>query len=122
MRKNDSIVYNKAFNFSVEIIKMYKFLCDEKKEYTLSKQLLRSGTSIGANIREALEGQSKKDFISKISIANKEAAETEYWLELFVASHILSESEANSLLIHIEELIKILTSILNTSKKNMHKT
>ncbi|KXS45901.1 MULTISPECIES: four helix bundle protein [unclassified Candidatus Frackibacter] len=118
MRKNDSIVYKKAFKFSVRIVKLYRYLRDEKKEYTLAKQLLRSGTSIGANIREGLEGQSKKDFIAKLSISLKEAAETEYWLELLIASDILDRQKVTLMLEDISELIKMLTSILKTSKRN----
>jgi len=119
LRKDDSIVYQKAFDFSVAIVKLYKYLCNEKKEYVLAKQLLRSGTSIGANIREGLEGQSKRDFIAKLSISLKEACETEYWLDLLVASNVLSENRVCSLLLNIEEIIKLLTAILRTSRKTV---
>ena len=119
MRKDNSIVYEKAFDFSIKVVNLYKYLSDEKKEYTLSKQILRSGTSIGANIREGLEAQSRKDFISKLSISLKEAAETEYWLELFVATDILEEEKTTSMLNDIQELIKILTSIIKTTKRRM---
>ncbi|SNY41419.1 four helix bundle protein [Orenia metallireducens] len=80
MEENDSLVYKKAFNFSKRVVKLYDYLEREKKEYTLSKQVLRSGTSIGANIKEGKYAQSKKDFISKMSIALKEAGESEYWI------------------------------------------
>jgi four helix bundle protein len=119
LRKDNSIVYEKAFDFSIKVVNLYKYLSDEKKEYTLSKQILRSGTSIGANIREGLEAQSRKDFISKLSISLKEAAETEYWLELFVATDILEEEKTTSMLNDIQELIKILTSIIKTTKRRM---
>jgi four helix bundle protein len=80
--KSDSIIAKKAYSFALEIIKLYKQLVTNKKEFVLSKQILRSGTSIGANINEALAGQSKRDFIHKLSIALKEARETSYWLNL----------------------------------------
>ncbi|ERI08458.1 four helix bundle protein [Aneurinibacillus aneurinilyticus] len=109
-----SIVYDKAFAFSIRIVKLYQYLQKEKGEYILSKQVLRSGTSIGANIREGLEGQSKKDFIAKLSIALKETAEMEYWLELLIASDI---KLGQSLLQDTQALLKLLTSIIRTSKK-----
>ena len=80
--KGNIVILDKSKAFAVRIINLYKYLCDEKKEFTLSTQLLRSGTSIGANVKEAIRGQSKPDFIAKMSIALKEASETEYWLEL----------------------------------------
>ncbi len=95
---------------------MYRYLCDEKKEYVLSKQLLRSGTSIGANVREAEQAQSKKDFISKMSIALKEANETAYWLELLQETNYLTTEEAESILNDCIEVRKILSSIVKTSK------
>ena len=81
-----SVVADKSFAFAVRIVKLYKYLCDEKKEYVLSKQLLRSGTSIGANIQEGLNGQSKRDFLMKMNISLKEASETQYWLRLLTAT------------------------------------
>jgi len=114
----ESILMDKSFNFSKKIIQMYKYLTLEKKEYVLSKQLLRSGTSIGANIREGKYAQRDKDFISKLSIALKEASETEYWLEL-LKDEYLSEDEVNSLLTDLIQIIKILTSIIKTMKKKL---
>ncbi len=111
-----SIVYEKAFEFAVEVIKLYKYLSGEKKEYVLSKQILRSGTSIGANIKEALQGQTKKDFIYKINISLKEASETEYWLELLRASNYIDQKTHEQLLTSCQELIKILTAIIKSSK------
>jgi four helix bundle protein len=93
----DSIVYCKSFNFAVRVVKLSKWLGEEKKEYILAKQILRSGTSIGANIREALDGQSKKDFIAKLYISLKEAAETEYWLELLKATDYIDQETFESL-------------------------
>ena len=109
-----SIIKEKSFEFAVKIVKLYKEL-NEEKEFIISKQLLRSGTSIGANIKEALQGQSKADFISKLSISLKEAVETEYWLELLIATKI-TKIELKEYLKNIQELIKILTSIIKTSK------
>ncbi len=118
MRK-ESIVYEKAFNFAVRIVKMYKYLCDGKKEFILSKQLVRSGTSIGANIAEGLEGQSKKDFVSKLNIALKEAVESRYWIDLLKETEYLTEEQYNSIYNDILEIIKMLTSIIKTSKEKM---
>lgn len=82
----ENIIEKKSFDFAIRIVKLYKFLCNEKNEFVLSKQLLRSGTSIGANVAEAQQAQSKADFISKISIALKEATESKYWLRLLNAT------------------------------------
>jgi four helix bundle protein len=119
MVKN-SQVYDKAFDFAVDIVNLYRILCKKSNEDDLFKQILRSGTSIGANIREALEGQSKKDFIAKNSIALKEAAETEYWLELFTKIRVLEKNEAEKYLNKISEIIKMLSKIIITSKKNLN--
>lgn len=113
-----SIIKGKSFQFSLEIIKLYNYLKFTHKEFVLSKQLLRSGTSIGANVREALRGQSRPDFISKMSIALKEAEETEYWLELLIMSNYLDNYKENSLVIECRELCKILASIIKTTKSN----
>jgi len=115
-----NIVLNKSFEFAVRIVKLYKYLCDDKKEFMLSKQLLRSGTSIGANINEAQAGQSKADFISKMSIASKEARETKYWIELLIKADYLNKDDnhVQSLLEDIIELVKIITSIVKTSKES----
>ena len=110
-----SILVDKSYKFSLEIIKLYKFLIYEKKEYVLSKQVLRSGTSIGANSEEAQAAFSKKDFIHKMSISAKEARETHYWLRLLNDSGFLLH-EHKILLEDCEELIRILTSIVKTSQ------
>jgi four helix bundle protein len=112
----ENVVVNKSFKFSVSIIRVYQFLANEKKEYVLSKQILRSGTSIGANIEEAVGGVSDKDFIAKMSIAYKEARETKYWLKLLHETNYLSDKQFNTLLEDCEELLKILYTIINTSK------
>ena len=110
-----NIIKEKSFVFAVEIVYLYKILV-EKKEFVLSKQLLRSGTSIGANIREAEHAQSKADFIHKLSISLKEANETEYWLDLLYETKYLSEIEFQSIKAKVIEILKLLTSIINTSK------
>lgn len=113
----DNIVSQKSFDFALRIINLYKYLIENKKEFILSKQLLRSGTSIGANIEEAIGGQSKKDFISKFSVAYKESRETLYWIKLLNKSEYLSQSQSFSLINDCEEIIKIITQILKSSKK-----
>ena len=111
------VIYDKSFKFSKRIIKLYKYLTNEKKEFVISKQILRSGTSIGANIVEAKYAQSDKDFLHKLSISLKESAETKYWLELLKEDY-LSDKEANTLLNDNEEIIRILVS---TTKKLKNK-
>ncbi|MGM9777414.1 MAG: four helix bundle protein [Prevotella sp.] len=112
-----SILKDKSKGFALRVIRLYKYLCEEKKEYVLSKQLLRSGTSIGANIAEAFYGQSEADFVSKLSIAQKEAGETIYWLELLHESEYLKQNEYDSIHGDAEELIKLLTSSIKTVKE-----
>ena len=117
MLKENPIV-DKSFDFALKVIDLYKHLVYEKKEYVMSKQLLRSGTSIGANIREANLSISKKEFIAKTQIALKEASETEYWLILLRESDYLLEQECP--MKEIDEIIRILTSILKTAKENLN--
>ena len=117
MYKKENIVMNKSKDFALRIIKLYKYLCDNKKEFVLSKQILRAGTSIGANIKEAQSAQSRKDFKSKIYIAYKEANETEYWLELLHESSILEENLYDNLYEDNYEIISLLTSITKTLRK-----
>jgi len=112
----ENVVQQKSFAFAIRVVKMYTYLQQEKREFVLSKQLLRSGTSIGANIEESIGGQSDKDFLSKISIAYKEARESIYWLRLLQASDYLSENEGKSLIDDAEELCKILAKIQITLK------
>jgi four helix bundle protein len=113
-----NVVKEKSFKFALRIVKLYKYLEKEKKEYILSKQVLRSGTAIGALIRESQYAQSKADFIHKLSIALKEANETDYWLELLFQSGYLEEKSYVSIHTDIEELLKLLTSIVKTTKSN----
>ncbi|MFT3752430.1 MAG: four helix bundle protein [Paludibacter sp.] len=116
-----NIVMEKSFDFALRIIKSYKFLCAEKKEFILSKQLLRSGTAIGALIKEAEHAQSKADFINKMNIALKEANETEYWLELLYRSEYFDEKPYLSVVEDCRELIRLLISIVKSSKGNNEK-
>ena len=113
----NNVIADKSFAFAVRIVKLYKHLCDEKKEYVLSKQLLRSGTSIGANVSEALQGQSKRDFLMKMNISLKETSETKYWLRLLKAAEYLSDQEQQSIFDECVELEKLLTSIVKTTSE-----
>lgn len=115
--KTENIIVDKSKAFAVRIVKLYKYLCEEKKEFVLSKQLLRSGTSIGANVKEAIRGQSKDDFAYKLNISLKEASETEYWLELLFETEYITKQQFNSIITDCTELIKILTSIIKSTKK-----
>lgn len=114
----ENIIQIKTFNFALKIIKLYKYLKDEKHEYILSKQLLRRGTSIGANIEESSGSQSKNDFVSKLAIAYKEARESSYWIKLLKRSEYLSNEESNSLLSDIDEILRIIGKIQITIKNN----
>lgn len=114
----ENIVKEKSMKFAIRMVKLNKYLCSEKKEYTLSNQILRSGTSIGANIAEALCGISKKDFLAKMYIAFKECAETEYWLELLYSCDYIDKKEYNSLKDDCTELKKVLSAITKTTKEN----
>ncbi|MBC7923727.1 MAG: four helix bundle protein [Ferruginibacter sp.] len=116
--KENSIIREKSFAFAVRMVNLYKFLCEERKEYVLSKQVLRSGTSIGANVNESLQAQSKKDFVAKLSIALKEASETEYWLLLLRETKFIDESAFSSTHQDCVEIIKITTAIIKTAKNN----
>ncbi|KAF2518604.1 four helix bundle protein [Flavobacterium salilacus subsp. salilacus] len=111
--KTDNVIQQKSYVFAIRIVKLYKYLVEDHKEFVLSKQLLRSGTSIGANVEEAIGGQSRKDFASKLAIAYKEGRETHYWLRLLHTGY-LNESQFNSLIANAEELLKIMGSIQKT--------
>ena len=114
-----NVVKEKSFAFAVRIVILYKHLCAEKKEFVLSKQLLRSGTAIGALVREAEQAESKADFVHKTAIALKEANETEYWLELLHETQYLEPAAFSSIHHNVVELLKLLTSIINSSKREM---
>jgi len=118
----DNIILDKSFEFAIRVVKLYKHLCDEKKEYVLSKQLLRSGTSIGANINEAQAGQSKADFIAKMSIASKEARESKYWIGLLIKTDYLNKDDKHveTLVKEIDEIVRIVTSIVKTGQESQN--
>lgn len=114
----ESITRNKTKQFAIRIIKFHRFLTDDKREHILSKQILRSGTSIGANVRESYNAQSLPDFIHKLSIALKEADETAYWLELLVEREIINQNQFESLYSDLKEIIALLTASVKTAKNN----
>ena len=116
--EKDNALLNKSLSFAARIVKLHKYLTKEKHENIISKQIIRSATSIGANANEAVYGISKADFIAKLQISLKECAETEYWLRLLILSDYLTESEGNSLLTDCLEIKRILISTLNTAKQN----
>ena len=113
-----NVIRSKSLAFAKRIVTVYRYLCEEKQEYVLSKQLLRCGTSIGANIAEAQYGSSRKDFLAKLYIALKECAETLYWLELLASCGYLSDTEYHSLLSDCDELRKLLSSITKSTREN----
>lgn len=110
---------DKSLLFAVRCVNLYKLLSDERKEYVISKQMLRSGTSIGANISEAMCAESDKDFIHKLHIAYKEANETQYWFEVMLKSTLISDKEYSSINNDLAELLALLTTIIKTSKKKL---
>jgi len=112
-------IYNKCLDFTVRISRLYTYLCNDKKEHVLSKQLLRSGTSIGANLAEAQYGISKKDFYSKVYISLKETAESMYWIEALYRAEVLSEEEYASIYSDCEELKRLFMSITKTTKRSL---
>ena len=118
----EGTIKNKTFKFAIRIVKMYQFLVADKKEYVLSKQLLRSGTSVGAMVREAEHSESKADFIHKMAIAQKEINEAIYWIELLKESGYLTIKQYEDINNDAVEIIKMLTSIIKTTKKNLKKT
>ncbi len=120
MSKRENIVKEKSFAFAVRVVNLYKFLIKDKKEFVLSKQLLRSGTSIGAMVREAIHAESKADFIHKLAIAQKECNESMYWLELLNRTDYFKDVQYENIIIDATELIKLITSIIKTTKKNIN--
>jgi four helix bundle protein len=121
MLKNENVVREKSFKFAVRVVKLYQYLTNAKnrnRELILSKQILRSGTSVGANIRESRNAQTVKDFLTKLYIASKEADETGYWLELLKETGYISNEQFESLNQDCEEILKLLASIIKTTKKN----
>ncbi len=114
----ENIIKNKSIEFALQIVKLYQYLTETKREFVLSKQLLRSGTAIGALVRESEHAESKADFIHKLSIALKEANESDYWIELLHRSGYVSDSEYQSFFSDLDEIIRLLVSIIKTSKAN----
>jgi len=114
----ENVIKDKSYVFALRVIKAYKFLSEDKREFVLSKQMLRSGTAIGALVREAEQAQSKPDFINKMNIALKEANETEYWLMLLKDSDYIDEKSFESIHYDCSEVIKLLISIVKTTKKS----
>ena len=112
-------ICEKSMKFAVRIVKLYKYLCDEKREYVMSKQVLRSGTSIGANAAEAKQSQSKREFVAKMSISLSEASETDFWLELLYQTEYLKTKEYESMIFDCREIEKMLTAIVKTSRQNI---
>ena len=121
MNQKESVIQVKSFDFSIRIIRMYQWLCKEHRIYSLADQVLRSGTSIGSNVEEAIGGLTKKEFTAKIGIAYKEARETRYWLRLLGATEYLDQKTFESMLSDCEELVKILGSIQKTAQENLIK-
>ncbi|MDG5816460.1 four helix bundle protein [Chitinispirillales bacterium ANBcel5] len=117
----DNVVKAKSFAFALRIVKLNRYLQEEKREFVLSKQLLRSGTAVGALVREAEQAESKADFTHKLAIALKEANETDYWIDLLHQSEIIDQKSFDSIKPNIVELIKLLTSIIKTTRQNMAK-
>ena len=114
---SDNVVLDKSFDFSVRIVKLYQYLCSESQEYVMSRQLLRCGTSIGANINEAQYAVSKRDFLNKMYIAFKECGETLYWLKLLCRTEYLSETQYNSIVRDCRELHTLLSSITKSARE-----
>ena len=117
----ENVVKNKSFAFAVRVVRIYQFLCEQKKEFVLSKQLLRSGTSVGAMVREAEHAETKNDFKHKMGIAQKEINETIYWLELLKETDYLTIEQFESINTDAIEIIKLITAILKSAKANINK-
>ena len=116
---NKSTVKDKSFNFAIRIVRLYQYLIETKKEFVLSKQILKSGTSIGANINEAQQGQSKKDFLMKMNISLKECTETKYWIELLFATEYINQEQKESIIKDCIEVEKMLTSLVKTTNNSL---
>ena len=117
-KMSENVLKDKSYKFALRIVKLYKHLTEDKKEFVLSKQVLRSGTSIGANIIEGNRAESKMDFVHKLAVAHKESFETEYWINLLKDSEYITEKQAESVLADCQELQKLLTTSIKTAKNN----
>ena len=122
MNKTAVMLHQKSFEFAVRVVKLARFLSDKKQDWVLARQILRSGTSIGANIRESRFAQSKVDFISKLSIALKESSETQYWLELLSATALLTKKQYASLKMDLDWLVGTLVNVIKSSKRNLKRS
>ena len=118
--KCDNLIEQKSYNFAIRIVNLYKYLINSQKEFNLSKQILRSGTSVGANVCEATRAQSKNDFIAKMSIALKESYETDYWLRLLKDTNYITEEEFKSIYVDCQDISNILAKILITSRSQQN--
>lgn len=118
--KKDNVVQIKSYDFAIKVITTYRYLSEVKKEYVLSKQLLRSGTSIGANVEEAIGGQSEKDFFAKITIAYKETRESKYWIRLLTDTNYLEKEKSETLISDVDELLRIIGSIQLSMKTKLN--
>ena len=116
--KEENVIVTKSYSFAVRCVKLYKYLSEDKHDYVIGKQLLRCGTSVGANVKESIRGLSKADFRAKMSIALKEASESEYWIELLRDTDYITSQQAESMLADCVELLKLLTSIVKSSADN----
>lgn len=119
--KKENAIATKSMNFAVRVVNLHKYLCGKSIDRHIPRQLLKSGTSVGANVREGLRAQTQEDFIAKMNIALKEAEESEYWLELLHRTEYLTDTEMNSIFAECNELTKLLTSIVKTAKSNLPK-
>ena len=122
MNETAAMLHQKSFEFAVRVVKLARFLSDKKQDWVLARQILRSGTSIGANIRESRFAQSKADFISKLSIALKESSETQYWLELLSATALLTKRQYASLKMDLDWLVGTLVNVIKSSKRNLKRS
>lgn len=118
---SNNLIKDKSFLFAIEIVKLYKLITNDKREFVMSKQLLKCGTSVGANVREALNAESKRDFIHKLSIAQKECDEVNYWLELLNTTGYIEDNIYKEIKVKAEALLRILKSIILTTQKNQLK-
>lgn len=117
--EKENIILTKTYNFAIRIVRLYQYLCREKKEFELSKQVLRSGTSIGANAEEAAGGLSRKDFLANLGVSYRETRETRYWLRLLRNTDYISTEQSQSMLNDAEEILRIITAIQKTTKDNL---
>lgn len=115
-KARENVVREKSFRFALRVVKLYQYLCERRREFVMSKQLLRSGTAIGALVREAEQAESRRDFVHKMAIALKEANESEYWIQLLSESGYLGQKSSDSIQADLTELLKLLTAIIKTTK------